>query len=229
MSYEETLSALLLERFPVGASGRKMQKKSLIPLFAALGCPHVIYMRSKDWTDNNNFDMWLRVQQPAEHYPAAGAALMKILDATKKQALRFEEEISMLDGLVRDNHWKLCLENPSLRYAFVRSIIFFSEMIAMGEQIQFDGRWCLLTEVRPVVYGMLNAWLRPLEPYTAMPSAEELTRAMFGNAWCDLMLDAVRAGGVGDLIRSQKPPFLPGLVIAQAEAPSMTLPEIGMP
>jgi hypothetical protein len=74
------------------------------------------------------------------------------------------------------------------------------------------------------VCNILNGWLKPLPAWESTPEVVAVCRLIFGDAWCELMLnqDFICANGVyryrsghsnsvAGLVSRQKPPFVPSL------------------
>lgn len=78
----------------------------------------------------------------------------------------------------------------------------------------------LRNEVSCHAGAYLTQWLKPIVPFQKIPQGAVLAEALFGAAWCSLMLDTDRLDGweVGLVIMHQRPPFLPGLLPAALEA-----------
>lgn len=77
------------------------------------------------------------------------------------------------------------------------------------------------------VCNMLNNWLKPATPWEKLPGDAEIAELLFGAAW--ILLADNENFVLADIVRRERPAFLPGLCPAQLQPGSATLPaDLGM-
>lgn len=132
--------------------------------------------------------------------------------------------LSVLDGLLRNDRWRACLETPSGAYAFVAlaaRVIALPDASAMAV-ISSEKDWLELHMETTFLAGdVLKEWLLP--PSEArMLSPRMLAAALFGEAWCNIVIDGVRNLRLDRVIAETRPPFVHGLL------PNQPAPDTGV-
>jgi hypothetical protein len=192
-------------------------------LAAAMGC-HNVDMRSSGPV----------VEELADLDPAHEGLVRKVLSRwlLHRRSGRELDNISMVDGFVRNERWRDCIQDNERAYRFATALICF----AMSREDYLRGRfesapnfkarlafWAL---VSPGAIAQVNEWLRPEQPFTEYPSSTELIKLVFGTAWYDLagLVPFNDMDQVHDIIQAHRPPFLPGLLPVQLEQEVVALP-----
>lgn len=201
---------------------------TLSPFWYALGCVHA---SPAGW---RNFNFVTPPQPVAEHETLVVETLIYALHS---QQLLFTSEppdnnASLLDGLLRQERWRFCLNSQATAIAFATSLTEFWE-----SRPKSTAGSILLREVSGQVCAVLNAWLKPAVPFSGDPldgpaSTYNVARAMFGDAWCAIALSGLtndQHWKIPELIREQRPPFLPGLLPTDRSLEHESLPLLEMP
>lgn len=206
----------------------KNKWRDIAPLLKALGCRHI--------DSAAGVTKWYiaEVDQPDPQFES-------LVSTTLFQALRWhvdaktrakddgsyhDENVGLLDGLYQNGRWKACMASTEDCYAFSALLIGVITEIS-GDDLDEDYKITVLEMCCPVVIDVLNTWLKPRSPYTNMPSTAQVSRALFGEVWYDL----VTAGNNDDtlvphLILSVRPPFCTGLLPMQRLEPGNQLPHL---
>jgi hypothetical protein len=143
------------------------------------------------------------------------------------------QRMSILAGLRKYDCWRNCLVSDVGAYALAGAIVRYID------DYWDEGKLDRLAA--PHVCALLNAWLKPSEPWEKLPGVVTLCQSMFGTAWCVLSLpdDCLDVFGgaevrrlastyyVDQLVLAARPPFLPGLCQFQLNIQSAPLPELG--
>jgi hypothetical protein len=151
--------------------------------------------------------------------------------------LKTEKLASLVDGLHRNRRWMRCLDTLDGAHRLAALLVTFPALHYSARS--FVAGASLTQAISAGAYSIANEWLQPNEPYAggALVGAficEKLARSIFGNAWCDLMLDGVEfdrmpSPEMYDFIVSSKPPFRPGLLPDHLVQPAVPLPEMTTP
>lgn len=172
----------------------KGKSRAIQPLLEALGC---------------------RVEHPSGTFVAPSAsdegvvrdALFKALQSVSNTGGFFGDSFAILDGLALNERWRGLLQSQETARCLVETILVFAQF-----QFDFPGDNC--QHVARNVLVILNGWLNPPVLLTAVPSHQAVTRAFFGDAWCNLIADDLHMSQImlNHLIESAAPPILEGLL-----------------
>lgn len=129
---------------------------------------------------------------------------------------------SVIDGLIKNNRWRSCLNTADDAYHLVETLVTFHHnrgLYAGMHTLQAS----LSNDVRNVISQWLGGRLIPLEM-----TPIETARLFFGDAWCYLSLEYDSKHSIIALIRRERPPFMPGLLPAHLEPKSLLLPGLSI-
>jgi hypothetical protein len=153
----------------------------------------------------------------AESHAEKGSALLLLAPTiVSNLSLPVCSTSSVVDGLARGDCWRNCLDSEKLTYVLAAIMLDY----VAGYYACFE----LEAHARQPALSILNAWLIPQAPYVKVPSAVDLARNIFGDAWCTLRLDC-DPRAIGSTIYKERPLFLPGLCPAQDVILSASLPD----
>jgi hypothetical protein len=137
---------------------------------------------------------------------------------------------SMLAGLEMYDCLDECRKDRATALALATALVVYVDHF---EESVFYVR------TRPRVISLLNQWLAPAEPLTALPSVGDLCEKLFGSAWCVIFLPSpypgdpvgflarIEAGfDLGDVIRRHRPTLSDGLCLATTDDIAMRLPHL---
>lgn len=197
---------------------------SIAPLTAALGCTFLGYQ-------NQIFEVHKAEQPSLEYESLVAGTLVSALEAHATVVALYGDEdelapetISILDGLSRNDRWRSCLQDEGRSYDLALALLLMS---AESEGSNLIGKLYAMTA--PGVVNMLNDWLAPASPLTAIPPAGELARAFFGDVWCEIALVEGGAEVIVPAIRLQRPPFKAGLLSIDMNVHAVPLPTLMTP
>jgi hypothetical protein len=126
---------------------------------------------------------------------------------------------ALLDGLARNERWRLCLDSVDDAYYLASLLIKLTYLATPADGPGTDDNEKQLHDLlNPAIRTIACGWLdRPVE--SAFLSMDELTRALFGDAWCHLVLQdkPMLYMMVTKIILAYLPVFLPGLCPRQDE------------
>jgi hypothetical protein len=130
----------------------------------------------------------------------------------------------LLSGVGRHDLLPVFQEKEDDSYALAVGILLFIQTCA--------NHYDLDVSIKPVVCDLLNSWIKPAVEWKSLPNADEVARCFFGDVWRVFATSINNDGGeimVGEMVRDERPPFLPGLCPSQSTSMSAPLPgEIGM-
>lgn len=210
MTFEAELAALVekhvVERARDGYNG------PLTPFAEFLGCAHERLSPERvEYIENNP------PQPSPEHEPLVLAALLQALRAVYPSCEKgLYDVLPILDGLCRNQRWKVCLESLTDAYAFAALVVHF----VVAGNMEFD----LLERSR-----LFESWPPGMDSATmaAKPTTlRAIVNAMFGSAWLDIRFSAESYSALylADIIVEERPPFAPGVLPAHLEQTAVPLP-----
>jgi hypothetical protein len=212
--YDERVAMLL-------ANYLRPKTKSVATLAAALGCRHMV----------RNASGWRIPEHKPNSINHEQIVLQALLSAlhwhVRNKDRAPEDGLLLLDGILRNERWKTCLSTMTSAHDFAMLLI------RQTSKLRDTKHGVHVHPLMSPVRTMLNGWLC-LDPktYTYIPPARPLAEALFGSAWCDLMLPGAISERtpqvIEELIDSTRPSFLPGLCKAQDSVPDMVLPALTM-
>jgi hypothetical protein len=192
-------------------------------LLKALGCRRVAHSGRQCY-----------VQRPKQ--PAQGNDILirkVMLLALRCQAKSPEPDdtlgLSILDGLTQNGRWRSCLDCEDDAYALaVNLLTFFACIDNLIETDTNHGSLGLVLLPGPM--AVFNEWTSPPIPHEHTPSMEDVVRSLFGDAWWHFVAGQsdVPYWDIAGLVRSQRPPFCPGLVKANHATSNEHLPDLDM-
>lgn len=192
---------------------------SIRPLLHALGCVDVEHMSgiptSPAATDPLHEDLVTETLR---------LALRKMFDGS---GWTYESiSIQLLDGLSKNNRWRLCLETIDDAYALASLLFVFS--IELSVPRTASGERVLEQVIKPAACAMLTGWFQPEVPMTDVPVARDLAQMLFGEAWCYLVVENSfnSPSNIKHLMQAHRPPFLPRLLKGPAETVQPDLPSL---
>lgn len=145
-------------------------------------------------------------EQPYEECePVVLEALFALLYARNiNTALSVELDHVLLDGLLRNERWRLQADNDTFLYEFVALVTRFCDYTAPAK---FEsGLHARRNKMRDEVAKVLNRWSGPLESSPKL-SSESVADVFFGEAWVSIVRNVEGPGQIGDIILSKRPPF----------------------
>jgi hypothetical protein len=197
----------------------------MAPLLSILGCCSV------EFEDKKFF-----IRQPgtllARHEPVIRPALLSALcwHAGPRKA-DSTEAIGLLHGLTKNERWRDAIEASDIggAYALASNITYFLLIIDTLISKEEENAKIEATLV-PGVLTLLNAWTKPKNPHTTIPTAQAVLGDLFGDAWYSLVASDCSAPAleIPTLIFSTRPPFLPGLT-CQVHVEAAGLPALEHP
>jgi hypothetical protein len=127
----------------------------------------------------------------------------------------------MLDGLLKNDRWRICLLSEEAALDFALLALVFAHTRTNSP---------LHITIMPAFCKMLGAWLSMDAPEYP-PDVNTLARQFFGTAWADLVMPNYnQATGVAwhahIVVRALRPPLLPGLCPAKAPIFAENLPAL---
>jgi hypothetical protein len=165
--------------------------------------------------------------QPGEQYEAiVRQTLLELLEMHDAQidSNTVRREHSLLDGLLRNERWRGCLDTVAGANRLV--VLVANSYGDRPDKVGFMGpSQKLCSAVDRELPAMLSAWC---PSHTPVPTSKrELAVALFGEAWTALVFDADNPERMMvDVIAETQPRYLPGLVPAQAEYDEEPLPDL---
>jgi hypothetical protein len=163
-------------------------------------------------------------------------ALAYVATKAKGSSTRFIDGNYILVLLSEKDRWLDCVQCADDAYALM---ILLQRFAVVSDMITNppDPTAPLTLEIdyfrqvgAPRVATLLNGWLKPVVPFSdacASLTIDVLRRSVFGDAWCDLVLtDDIPDFFGDDLILSERPPFMPGILPDQLEQPNAQLPTL---
>jgi hypothetical protein len=163
--------------------------------------------------------------QPPEVYERVVSDQLRY--ALRRQVSRGDESrpqdgASILDGLARNGRWISCVESLDEAYRLAEVLIDFNAFHAF-----------LPAECRTSTGGttIIKDWLGVDMESSGELADDLVARAIFGNAWCDLILSVPadrrsNRWAIISLVENHRPPFIAGLLPQRLEPNSYSLPEI---
>jgi hypothetical protein len=188
-------------------------------IYPLLGCRYLAINRTPG--SASHWEVF-EAAQPEEKYEnvvtAALVDVMRVNEVTKP----FAEGFFILDGLSRQRRWRACLLTMDDAHDLSVLLAQYSVCSRKSMSAPLPG---MFLEMHPAILAVLNEWTTPETPYTDFPELSALACALYGNAWVDLCVpEKCETDDFRRLVRSMRPPFLPGLVAA--DSAGYKLPEI---
>jgi hypothetical protein len=131
---------------------------------------------------------------------------------------------SLLGGLWRFNCWEDLLTTEEDTRSLAIALVCYTGYYSSVSRVD--------VAVRENVRDMLNRWLQPATPWVYLPSALEVSRILFGDAWCEIALPDqcdIEPGEttIGQMVARDRPPFMPGICAVQNVDAPADLPVLG--
>jgi hypothetical protein len=124
---------------------------------------------------------------------------------------------SIVTGLLAKSRWRDCIASVDGAHQLAVLLVHLTDAtdrVTSGSTLY---QQALKAAVSPVVCTLANEWLRPEPPFGPSISVQQLTQALFGDAWCDMVL--VNGRTAPRQIYRDRPPFMPNVpVFKQTEA-----------
>lgn len=225
--YEDTLNALVETHL----GNNRTRATRINDLSEHLGCRYLLI----------GGDLEIRgLRQPAAcHEPLVRAALLHYLRSQMRPTLPkmyWEDELPLMDGLARNERWRACLENMDDAYHLAALFLRFSQTYWRdGDKYSTGDKALLRSEIDAGAFNAFTQWVSPgttpdrsWGPGQWTPEPVLIASALFGAAWCNLAFtgSVVTVEEVETAMRLHRPPFQPGLVPAQVDAPALGLPDL---
>jgi hypothetical protein len=186
------------------------------PLYSKLGCPRLRGMSIQAETITD------------EDVPCAKICIsILLLELSKTIGAAPNAVLSVLGTVGKYGSWGTCTSSEDGAYALAATLTFYVGFYTEPDE--------LCHAVTKDVCRILEGWLG-LDTNDGVPNISRVCQAMFGSGWCGLMLsEETLMGGSEDwstpsltfaLIKRERPPFLPGLCVAQPSISYQDLPEI---
>lgn len=192
-----TKIALLMET-RIGAEGFYPGIKSLA---WQLGCRYAILGR---------LDSPPRIE-PLNEDPVR-ATLLRLLRTSSTR--RLSDRMAILDGLGTNDRWRACVDNEDDAYALAWLVTSIALEASADTTAQYANTFCTL----------LAGWTGV--QFLSYPSVDEVTRAMFGEVWCDMVLVSLEPWEVCSFIASSRPALKPGLLAEHLLRTALMLPDL---
>jgi hypothetical protein len=216
MTFQETIATLADQYL-----SDRTAETQIKPLLVALGCTHL-----------NANETAVQYQSP--NSPPKSAANEELIARTLVRALytqpmdgtHFPEDgFSLLIGLSANQRWRVCLE--SLDASYELAVALLSSCIASPS---IDAGLVLMSAADNHICALLNDWVSPVKPFRHAPDPLVVARCLFGEAWCSLSLEEFPqpSYSLPHIVRSQRPPFLAGILPARLETAAIGLPTLDM-
>jgi hypothetical protein len=137
----------------------------------------------------------------------------------------------LLCGMALAKCWRSLLLTEDGAYALATGLIGYIE--------DYYPEFKLDTAAAPYICLILNEWLKPVVEWVQPPSIGVLFEHMFGDVWPGLVLPDDHWKPLGntcanqdiacDVMWQERPPFMPGLCLAQVAPPGVDLPaDVGL-
>lgn len=194
-------TARLLNEFWESKKGEDLTYIPIYELLPDLGCPWVI-----DKTHSRPAQVVLQDVIDGENDEVTASLMLLLSEIAIGEYTCSIAPASLLFGLWRNNGWRACLESEDSTYHLAFSVIDYLETFTDNPGLDLY--------VAGAVVKLLNTWLQPSTAWTDMPAASEVTRQLFGDAWCTFALPNYD-WAISTTMIEQRPPFLPGLCPAQ--------------
>lgn len=192
-------------------------------LFKIIGCYSMERCEVQGWR------ITLPVAVDATHEAVVRDALRRITRRRIKTDWVDEAEtMSLLDGLRENDRWRDYLPDVDMAHSLAAMLIEFADIeenVATFPPINIE----LARIVAPSVHHIISHWFFPLAPKRERcPTAPEMARRIFGDAWVELMIDPKESGFryISNMVRSTRPPFRQGLISEQAHSLAIELPTL---
>jgi hypothetical protein len=214
MTYEEKISSLLHAHLTFDEPG------SLPDLARALGCCNHRYTRK-----------WVTDVPPQPNPVYEPLILQTLLTALRYHAGARNDDSngeSILNGLLRNNRWRACLESLDDAYKFVAVVACFYANFESGilNNNKNDLQSHNIEPLKKVIVEWLGVSAAESEKMTKML----FLRQTFGNLWCEFALsENMPLWDILPIISAVRPPFVTGLLPAQLETAAQTLPCLEAP
>lgn len=202
MNYEDTIAQLVTKHL-------NLEFPSMEPLTVALGCSVI--------ERNGKTGAWFRLESPqpdVRHEALVCDTLKQALQHHMGHLVASYHGLALLDGLVKNDRWRLFIANADDAYALATLLVYCTES--------------MFRTVNEPFLPILNGWLMPETPLTDYPGVLALSELFFGSAWRHVVLEngGFRWSEIPHLIKVSRPPFLPGLVATADTALEQPLPPL---
>lgn len=133
---------------------------------------------------------------------------------------------SIATGLLAKSRWRDRIATPDGAHQLAVLLVHLTDATDRinGESTAYAQ--ALKKAAAPVVRRLVNEWLQPDPPFNPGASVDQLTRALFGDAWCEMVL--VNGLTAPKQIYRGRPPFMPGIPCFE-QANSLPLPTLEGP
>jgi hypothetical protein len=193
---------------------------SIAPLLKALGCR----------IPGDSWGVTQESQDP-QHESMTRYALLQALNWHAGRNKPCEgNEYSILDGLLKNERWRDCLESAASAYALAVLLLRIAIDLEVDPYLDTNPEYTIAyADLAAAMHDLLTAWCQPSEPITKELRGGVITRALFGEALWELVLSDVRQEdwSISEYIAGTRPPFRPGLLPEHLNSVALTLPEMG--
>jgi hypothetical protein len=220
MNYSTKITRLLADVSLAVSLNDDFEEIDLAEIAAALGC--------RSWVAGRrgvrNTPRINTPKKPDARYEAlVSQALLEVFEANADAENDDAMSDTVLDGLLINDRWRMCINTAYDAYSFVRMLAIF-----------YLGFTPLYASTNPLQDDMLRAvnrvtreWLR-VDVAAAEMTVDAITRLAFGNVWCDLFLsESMSFSDVFEIVYAQAPPFMPGL-LPHLEQAAIDLPSMSV-
>jgi hypothetical protein len=153
--------------------------------------------------------------------------LPKLITVMSNENLYSSSTTSMLVGLSAYGGPDYSPETESDAYALAFTVLYYINYYMPRDKMD--------KLAGPHVCTLLNAWLKPAEPWDDLPGVVTVCHHLFGDAWCALILPATFTDNVGQVgparkdldtyVMQNRPQLLPGLHRGEIAIAEEILPE----
>lgn len=207
----------------------RRSREPVTDLLSALGCCHL----KPKFPFSHMVDP---AQPPRSDESLVRRTLVAALRShVEKDGVR-DDGFAILEGLSRNERWRECLSTTDDAYNLSLLLLDFISSVEIGETDSEKARF--LVAVKPGACSIFYDWvgssgLGSDTPFGApeLPTCMQVCRALFGSAWCDLVLcpPGTKFWNDRGMISTHKPPFRPGLLPDHLDQHAAPLPDMDLP
>jgi hypothetical protein len=222
MTYPLHIAALYQKHVTDEAPG------GIATLLSALGCQHIVH--GNEIGRIHSTDTLITPDQPAAEFePLIRTTLVRTLHPHVNRAgpVGTADDLSLMDGLLRNNRWKACLQTRETAFDLGLLLLYFFEVhtnTVSGQR--------LFSNVGSLVSDVANAWLRPeisFVMYDDIRTASyQLALELFGEAWGTIALSETSndPASIPMIIRTQRPAIMEYLLPPHLHQAPVPLPSL---
>lgn len=185
---------------------------------SALACPHLKGGRIK---------LWVPDAVSAHRQELRRKWMPVVLEAATQHRTHLPAELSAFLGSVAlDEAWRTMLESETETRILANALLAYVDARAprFSSARQKSTLVQLRAAVDPMVLEILNDWLKPIKPWTILPSSDELLSCCFGQGFS--AIHSLVGDDLCAVVNQERPSFLAGLCPAQSTIRPVSLPDL---